>query len=105
VVLKSASRRERGDRRHDLREEDRPLDYVRVSGEISRAKAVVDWWNEDHPQRHVPWEWVEEMLLAKHRWHSLARQRSGKALDHYARYQEFSKKLPRPLVDQIFQGR
>lgn len=81
------------------------MDYVRVSGEISRARAVVDWWNEDHPQRHVPWEWVEEMLLAKHRWHSLARQRSGKALDHYARYQEFSKKLPRPLVDQIFQGR
>jgi hypothetical protein len=48
---------------------------------------------------------VEEMMLAKNRWHCLARQRNGNALIHYQRYQEFAKKLPRPLVELLTQGR
>lgn len=77
------------------------MDYVRVSAHLSKAKAISEWWNEANPHQFVPWEWIEEMLLANHRWHSLARQRSRKALDHYARFIEFKKRIPRKLTEDL----
>jgi hypothetical protein len=68
---------------------------------VRKARARLEMWNWEYPDRSIPWEWVEELVLARHRWHAAIHEspRQAAALD--SRFREFADKLPRELLDDV----
>lgn len=60
------------------------------------------FWNQDHPERPVAWEWVEEMALG---WIVyLTAQVSGNTMmaeEGLRRYDEFRRLLPKKLAQLV----
>lgn len=69
---------------------------------VRRARVEVERWNGENPHRPIPWEWVEEALLAWRYWKELALTEPEKAIDHLLRYEEFARKLPQALCEELW---
>ncbi len=65
---------------------------------LERARAVWQQWNQEHPDRWAPWEWLEEALLAHRAWRlAVGRGRNLRGTAR-ARFHEFSQRLPQELI-------
>lgn len=67
-----------------------------------RARIAQEQWNSEHPEQFVPWEWLEEFLLAHRRAKECRSYALDEAREAQARRNEFIVKLPAALVTQIF---
>lgn len=68
-----------------------------------KARIAQEQWNLTHPDRLLPWEWVEEMLFA---WRQ--KEEHGHDPDRcrewWLRYEEFARFVPDPVRAEIFGG-
>ena len=78
------------------------MSFMPAAWQVRRARVAQEQWNAEHPDHLVPWEWVEEMLLAWRAWKEQVGYGSQEALSHHQRYQEFARKLPQRLIHEIF---
>lgn len=76
--------------------------FMPAAWQVRRARVAQENYNAEHPDRQVPWEWVEEMLLSWRAWKEQASYAPEEAVNHHLRYQEFAKKIPNALVSEIF---
>ena len=65
---------------------------------LERAQAVLRQWNAEHPDRVLPWEWLEEALLARRAWRLGARRARALRMAARERFHEFARRLPPGLV-------
>jgi hypothetical protein len=68
---------------------------------VRKARARLEMWNWEFPDRSIPWEWVEELILARHRWHVAMKESPQLAAVHDHRFREFAEKLPRELLNEV----
>jgi hypothetical protein len=68
---------------------------------VRKARARLEMWNWEYPDRSIPWEWVEELVLAHHRWHQAKNESPRLAAAHDSRFREFADKLPRELLHEV----
>jgi hypothetical protein len=68
---------------------------------VRKARARLEMWNWEYPDRSIPWEWVEELILARHRWHVAMKESPQLASVHDHRFREFADKLPRELLSEV----
>lgn len=66
------------------------------------ARQAQEKWNAEHPDRLVPWEWVEEALLAWRSWKEQQSYAPQAAEEARQRYEEFVCWLPVTLQVEIF---
>ncbi len=78
------------------------MSFMPPAWQARRARVANERWNQENPDRAIPWEWVEEMLLSWFAWKKQAHDAPEEALEHHNRYQEFAGKLPSRLVTDIF---
>ena len=66
---------------------------------LTAARSVVLDWNKERPQ-FVPWEIVEECLLAFWRWQAsiLTLRPVCEVCEHLVRHHEFANKVPDELL-------
>lgn len=79
------------------------MSFMSAASMVRRARVAQEGWNSEHSDNPVPWEWVEEALLAHRAWKeasSYAPLEEVKA--HKARHDEFARKLPAGLYDAIW---
>jgi hypothetical protein len=65
---------------------------------LGRARAILQEWNAEHPDRWTPWEWLEEALLAYREWRTGVRFRPALRRLARWRFEELSRRLPPELV-------
>lgn len=70
--------------------------------QVRRARVATEQWNEEHLERVVPWEWVEEALLAGRCWKEFAGHDPEQSERARLRYNEFARKLPAGLRAEIW---
>lgn len=76
------------------------MTFLPITWQIRRARVAYENWNSSHPNDLLSWETVEEMLLA---WRGRCESCNGhEALDYQQRYEEFARKLPLRLREEIF---
>jgi hypothetical protein len=78
------------------------MTFMPAAWQVRRARVAQEQWNAEHPDQVVPWEWVEEMLLAWRAWKEQVGYAPQEAVACHQRYQEFARKIPSRLVSEIF---
>jgi hypothetical protein len=78
------------------------MNFMPAAWQTRRARVAMEQWNAENPDCWVPWEWVEEVLLAWRAWKEQTSYAPQDAMAHHQRYQEFVGKLPSRLVTEIF---
>lgn len=76
--------------------------FMPAAWQVKVARKAQERWNAEHPECWVPWEWVEECLLA---WRALKERASYAPSECKAereRYEEFARKLPGDILKGIF---
>lgn len=78
------------------------MSFMPAAWQVRRARVAQEQWNTENPERIIPWEWVEEMLLAWRSWKEQQGYAPQEAETAHGRYLEFAKKVPHQLVEEIF---
>lgn len=78
------------------------MTFMPAAWQVLRARVAQEQWNEEHPDRKVPWEWVEEALLAWRSWKEQVEYAPQEAKTAEDRYREFACKLPDALLCEIW---
>lgn len=76
--------------------------FMPAAWQVRRARIAVEQWNAERPDRALPWEWMEEALLAWRAWKEQQTCNPQEAHEAWERYEEFERKLPLEIVNEIF---
>jgi hypothetical protein len=77
------------------------MQFILASGVVSKARAATRRWNRENPEQFVPWEWVEEAVIARIRDIIITATRGVEETEHYERYREFANRLPEELRHKV----
>lgn len=78
------------------------MPYMTPAWMVRKAREVQAAWNAKHPDRLVPWEWIEEAMLAWRAWMELGQCDPERSRAACQRHNEFAAKLPDTLLVEIF---
>jgi hypothetical protein len=74
---------------------------VFLSERMREARWQTHCWNNANPERFIPWEWVEEALIAYLRSDVLRIKRPQESAAQAARYMEYVVRIPGELRDYL----
>lgn len=77
-------------------------DFVPAAWRVKRARAALEQWNAENPDRKMPWEWVEEALYAWRGWKEMVSYAPTEAEAAREKYEGFARRLPRDLRREIW---
>ena len=78
------------------------MNYMPAAWQSRRARVAQENYNRENPGREVPWEWVEECLLAWRAWKEQVSYAPQEAILAQARFNEFARKIPMIVLSEIF---
>lgn len=78
------------------------MNFTPAAWQIRRARVAQEKWNLEHPDKIIPWELVEEAVLAWRTWKELVTEDPTEALYACERHQEFARKLPEEFYRDIW---
>lgn len=78
------------------------MNYMPAAWLFRKARNAQEQWNRAHPDRILPWEWVEEMILAWRAWKEQRGETPEEVRQFQYRYEEFARKVPNQVYEAIF---
>lgn len=76
------------------------LPFVLANERLSKARDLTRTWNR-HSDQFVPWEWVEEALIAAIRAEQFLGRDIDKGMEQVQRCREYANRLPATLRNRI----